>query len=82
VLRKRSRILSRWKLSPDQWVKLRDLSVIRLTRRFPMPGELQEIAAELREEAELHTNTEYLERMREEWRKTEPAPEARPGGDA
>jgi hypothetical protein len=41
-----------------------------------MPGELQEIAAEIREEAELHANTEYLARMREEWQQED---EAAPG---
>ena len=47
------RILVRWKLAPDQWEALADRAVMRLTRRFPMPGELQEIASELRQEAEL-----------------------------
>ncbi len=33
-----------------------------------MPGELQEIAAELKEEADLHANAEHLSRMREKRR--------------
>jgi hypothetical protein len=61
------RILSRWQLSPAQCEKLGDLAVLRLTRRFSMPGELQEIATDLREE-ERRVNTEYLARMRQEWR--------------
>ena len=61
------RILGTWKLSPEQWVKLGDIAVLRLTRRFPMPGELQDIATELREQAELRANSERLGRMREEW---------------
>jgi len=77
------RILSRWRLSPEQWERLGDLAVIRLTRRFPMPGELQEIAAELREEAELRANTEYLARKREEWRReADVAPEVLQRGEA
>ena len=61
------RILMRWRLSPDQWEELADLAVIRLTRKFPMPGELHEIALELMQEAELRANSEHLDRMRAEW---------------
>jgi len=61
------RILVRWKLAPDQWEELADRAVMRLTRRFPMPGELHEIASELRQEAELRANSEHLDRMRAEW---------------
>lgn len=61
------RILAGWKLGPAQWTKLGDLAVLRLTRRFPMPGELHEIAQELMEEEEPRANSERLARMREEW---------------
>lgn len=61
------RILVRWKLAPDQWEALADRAVMRLTRRFPMPGELHEIASELWQEAELRANSEHLDRMRMEW---------------
>jgi hypothetical protein len=61
------RILSRWKLDPNQWEELADRAVMRLTRKFPMPGELHEIALELQEEAELRENSEYLDRMRADW---------------
>ncbi len=61
------RILARWKLSPAQWEKLGDLAALRLTRRFPMPGELEEIARELRQEKELRDNTTHLARMQEQW---------------
>jgi hypothetical protein len=61
------RILVRWNLAPDQWEELADRAVMRLTRRFPMPGELHEIASELRQEAELRANCEHLDRMRAEW---------------
>jgi hypothetical protein len=61
------RILMRWRLNPDQWEELADRAVIRLTRKFPMPGDLQEIVSELLHEAELRANSEHLDRMRSEW---------------
>ena len=61
------RILGQWRLSPGQWDELADLAVMRLTRKFPMPGELYEIASELSREAELRANSEYLYRMRVDW---------------
>lgn len=61
------RILGQWKLNPDQWEELSDRAVMRLTRKFPMPGDLQEIASELLHEAELRANSEHLDRMRAEW---------------
>ncbi len=61
------RILMRWKLTQNQWEELADRAVMRLTRRFPMPGELHEIASELWQEAELRMNSEHLDRLRAEW---------------
>lgn len=61
------RILMRWRLDSDQWEELADRAVIRLTRKFPMPGDLHEIALELMQEAELRANSEHLDRMRAEW---------------
>ncbi len=61
------RVLMRWKLTPNQWEELADRAVMRLTRRFPMPGELHEIAAELWHEEELRENSEHLDRLRTEW---------------
>jgi hypothetical protein len=63
-------ILGQWRLTPEQWEELADRAVMRLTRRFPMPGELHEIASELTREAELRANSEHLERMRAEWEKS------------
>ena len=63
------RILKQWKLSPAQWEKLGDLAVMRLTRKFPMPGELYDIASELKEQDQLRANTELMVRMREEWKR-------------
>jgi hypothetical protein len=61
------RILSRWKLDQNQWEELRDRAVMRLTRKFPMPGELHEIALELWQEAELREDSDYLDRMHTDW---------------
>jgi hypothetical protein len=61
------RILSQWKLSPDQWEEFADRAVMRLIRKFPMPGELHEIALELWREGELRENSEYLDSMRADW---------------
>ena len=61
------RILGRWRLSPDQWEELADRAVMRLTRKFPMAGELYEIASEINHEAALCANSERLDRMRAEW---------------
>jgi hypothetical protein len=57
------RILRQWKLDPNQWEELADRAVTRLTRKFPMPGELHDIALELWREAELQANSECLDRM-------------------
>jgi hypothetical protein len=61
------RILVRWKLTAGQWEDLADRAVMRLTRKFPMPGELYEIASEITHEAQLAANSEHLDRMRLEW---------------
>ncbi len=61
------RILARWKLTPGQWEDLADRAVMRLARKFPMPGELHEIASEIMHEARLAANSEHLDRMRLEW---------------
>jgi hypothetical protein len=62
------RILTHWRLNPEQWEELADRAVMRLTRKFPMPGDLHEIVSELRQEAELRANTEHLDSMRGEWK--------------
>jgi hypothetical protein len=61
------RILRQWKLNSDQWEELADRTLMRLTRKFPLPGELYEIASELRREAKLRANSEYLNRMSADW---------------
>ena len=61
------RILGQWKLSAGQWEDLADRAVMRLTRKFPMPGELHDISVELIREAELRANSEHLNRLRAQW---------------
>jgi len=61
------RILGKWKLTPEQWEELADRAVMRLTRKFPMPGELHENASEINQETELRANSDHLDRMRAEW---------------
>jgi hypothetical protein len=61
------RVLGKWKLTPQQWEELADRAVMRLTRKFPMPGELHEIASELNHEAELRANSKHLDQVHAEW---------------
>lgn len=56
-----------WQLTPEQLEQLSDRAVLRY-RRLPSIAELYRIARELWEEAEIKANTEYLDRMHEEWK--------------
>jgi len=62
--------LERWHLAPEQWEQLSDCAVLRLTR-FPSIAELDEIACELRHHAETRANSEWIEKMREDWEHTQ-----------
>lgn len=62
------RILGKWKLTQEQWEELADRTMMRLTRKFPMPGELHEIASEIIHDVQLRANSEHLERMHTEWK--------------
>ena len=61
------RILRQWKLSPAQWENLGDQAVMRLTRKFPMPGGLHEIVLEIKSQEQIRRDNDYMSRMREEW---------------
>ena len=61
------RILRQWKLSPEQWENLGDQAVMRLTRKFPMPGELHEIVLEIKSQEQIRRDNDYMSRLREEW---------------
>ena len=58
--------LDRWHLTPEQWEQLSDRAVLRFPR-FPSIAELYEIAHEVKLEAEIRANSEWLATMREEW---------------
>jgi hypothetical protein len=67
VTRRTIRVLDMRNYLTEQWEELADRAVMRLTRRFPMPGELHEIASELNHEEELRANSEHLDKMRAAW---------------
>lgn len=74
--------LERWRLAPEQWEELGDRAVLRFAR-FPSIAELYEIAHEVKLEAEVRANSEWLAKMREEWERgkggEEPGNSARSG---
>jgi hypothetical protein len=58
--------LERWRLAPDQWGQLGDRAVLRFAR-FPNIAELYEIAHEVKLEAGIRANSEWLAKVREQW---------------
>jgi hypothetical protein len=58
--------LERWHLTPEQWEQLSDCAVLRFAR-FPSIAELYDIACELRHQAEIKANWEWIANMREKW---------------
>ena len=62
--------VERWRLDPRQWEELTDRAVLRLMR-FPSIAELHEVACELRHEAQVRSDTEYLSGIRPD---RDPAP--------
>ena len=62
--------LERWHLAPDQWEQLSDRAVLRHAR-FPSIAELYDIAGELQHQARIAANSEWLAKMREEWKRNE-----------
>jgi hypothetical protein len=63
--------LERWHLRPDQWEQLSDRAVPRYPR-FPSIAELYEIACELKYQAEIKANSEWLAKVRAEWSRHQP----------
>jgi hypothetical protein len=59
--------LENWQLVPDQWEQLSDRAVLRYPR-FPSIAELYEIAYELKHQAQIKANSEWVEKVREEWK--------------
>jgi restriction endonuclease len=58
--------LERWHLSMELWEQLSDRAVLRYAR-FQSIAELYDIACELRHQAEIKVNSEWISKMREEW---------------
>ncbi len=58
--------LERWRLTPEQWEQLSDRAVLRFAR-FPSIAELHDIACELRHQAQIKANSEWISKMREDW---------------
>ena len=57
--------LRQWSLEPGQWNCLSDRVVLRFTR-FPTISELYDIACELKHQAEIKSNSEWLAKICEE----------------
>jgi len=64
-------------MTPEHWQQLGDRAVLRLAR-FPGIAELYELAHEVKLEAEVGADPEWLARMREEWERGRGGDE--PGG--
>ncbi len=59
--------LERWHLAPDQWEQLSDRAVLRFAR-FPSIAELHDIAGELQHLAQIKANSEWIAKMRDDWK--------------
>ena len=53
-------------MTTEQWEQLGDSAVLRFAR-FPSIAELYEIAYEVKLQAQIRANSEWLAKMREEW---------------
>ena len=58
--------LERWRLDSQQWEQLSDYAVLRFSR-FPSIAELYEIVCEIKRQAAVKANSEWIDRMRREW---------------
>jgi hypothetical protein len=58
--------LERWRLDSRQWEQLSDCAVLRFYR-FPSIAELYEIVCEIKRQAAIKANSEWIDRMRREW---------------
>ncbi len=58
--------LERWHLTPEQWEQLSDRAVLRFAR-FPSIAELHDIACELKHQAQIKANSEWISNMHVDW---------------
>jgi hypothetical protein len=59
--------IERWQLNSQQWEQLSDRAVLQFTR-FPSIAELFEIATDLLHRAEIEANSEWITKMRRDWK--------------
>ena len=59
-----------WHLTAKQWAQLSDCAVLRFAR-FPSIAELYEIACELKHQAEIRANSEWIAKVREDWKQSQ-----------
>lgn len=59
--------LEHWHLTPEQWEQLSDRAVLRFAR-FPSIAELHDIACELQHQSQIKANSEWLRKIREEYK--------------
>jgi hypothetical protein len=59
-----------WHLAAEQWEQLSDRAVLRFAR-FPSIAELYEIACELKHQAEIRANSEWIAKVREDWEQSQ-----------
>jgi len=57
-----------WQLNPEQWEQLSDRAVLRYPR-FPSIAELYDIVCELKHQAQIKANSEWVAKVREEWKR-------------
>lgn len=58
--------LERWPLDSRQWEQLSEYAVLQFSR-FPSIADLHEIVVEIKRQAAIKANSEWIDRMRQEW---------------
>lgn len=58
--------LERWRPDSRQWEQFSDYAVLRFSR-FPSIAELYEIVCEVKRQAAIKENSEWMDRMHREW---------------
>ena len=58
--------LERWRLDLKQWEQLSDYAVLRFSR-FPSIAKLYDIVCEIKRQAAIKANLEWIDRLRREW---------------
>ena len=61
--------IERWRLTQEQWKQLSDRAVIRYAR-FPSIAELYDIACELQHLAQIAADSEWIDKLRQDWHRS------------